>query len=1096
MALTKIPVPSVAGGMTQRPPIMADPGRWDDLEDMVPLFEVGVAQRPYTRWRALVSEAPWAASRMFPVDLGGEEKYLAVVSQEKVQAFSRAGIELPVKEVTRGADGLITGGSDPDFSYLDLRRAENLVVAADDFAVASPGSGWQVDTLPGASVGDTTAINAGPDLPFRLTYASGANAYSALRVTDTGAASWAQEFNHNIYVGLTKFAVHVNTDTNSYFDAVCDRVTLSIGNPDGTPTRHQVTFDWNGDPTALPTVVTNSDNLAYTIERVEGGTYDYRLGIVLDGRKVATPAAFTQVCEVAIILQQGAASPDLSGINAACALFSVGGERDTVPAYLHSPEEIKGVTAVATTFLANPAIPTRIDDTVQATGFADVYPSATFSKTSGGGAGSVDESVADAAYLFVKQFAFETDYDVTVKLRDTESAATRTLTATFTTGTGVSGEDAGSVATDLASDLNAHASNVDAGSAGTFYQVLVADVIGPVVRLRTKNDTAPDDNWVIDQVTVSDGIGNAGLSFVHEETGSVAELPTVFTHGARVYLREPEDLDQGVEPLSQVVLRFVTENGGTEFGSGHWEEGVDYDLFTTLDGTTLPHALIYRTDNVTGSVTGKGYQPFFEWAPLDGSVPGLSWQTRQVGDDTSNRFPSFVTPINSDGSQTEVADRRVDAVWFYKDRLVIASGPDLSMSEVGNYDNFFRTTTQSLPDSERIDISSSSIYSAPIHDLTEVSGKLFAKTRRAILRIDVDQDGVLSPKTVGLPVVYVGGSGARSETDAALGGLLFVEAGGSYDRVKLLSESQGGVLVDFDLTDEVPRLLRSEVTALAWSPLYEAAFAMSRGYPTELWVGRVRRQGTSVAPPAWCRWTLSNDLEHLAVLGEDLFVLARRGDGIHLESMSLDVDLRDDGQDWAPRLDRRITELDLVTAPALSGGDTVIALPYDVESGRGPALRVLSRESADYGTALTVVSVDTTTPGSHSVTVDGDHTADRLLVGFVEAAVARPIYPVLKQRIDGGFYPMSSARYVVKRGYVTLSRSSYLDVTTLDAEGTGLTEALLDAAALEDRTFAFAVLSRPPSADVSFLASSHKPTTIAGLEWGINFVDKGRRVTL
>ena len=99
-------------------------------------------------------------------------------------------------------------------------------------------------------------------------------------------------------------------------------------------------------------------------------------------------------------------------------------------------------------------------------------------------------------------------------------------------------------------------------------------------------------------------------------------------------------------------------------------------------------------DGAYGSVTSITNMPLVLAA--DDKIIEETWEGRLAGDDTNNEDPAFVT----NGYITGIAS--------FQGRLCLLSGPSITMSASGLFQRFYRSTTTSLLDSDRIDISSAS----------------------------------------------------------------------------------------------------------------------------------------------------------------------------------------------------------------------------------------------------------------------------------------------------------------------------------------------------------------------------------------------------
>lgn len=98
-------------------------------------------------------------------------------------------------------------------------------------------------------------------------------------------------------------------------------------------------------------------------------------------------------------------------------------------------------------------------------------------------------------------------------------------------------------------------------------------------------------------------------------------------------------------------------------------------LAAVKDGT------LYVSDNVAWLEAQLG--------PAPNDVPVL--RPNEVGDATSNPLPNFF-------------GKRIDFLTVFQDRLVVGSGPVISMSKRGDYFNFFRTSTLTILDDDPVEV--------------------------------------------------------------------------------------------------------------------------------------------------------------------------------------------------------------------------------------------------------------------------------------------------------------------------------------------------------------------------------------------------------
>jgi len=138
------------------------------------------------------------------------------------------------------------------------------------------------------------------------------------------------------------------------------------------------------------------------------------------------------------------------------------------------------------------------------------------------------------------------------------------------------------------------------------------------------------------------------------------------------------DLPQSMGTLTGIVE--VGEREGAkiwvEYREGAWVEHHDPRMITEIDATTMPYAIYRRYNNTT-----ERYEFYVE---------RFDWNDRLIGDDGTNRLPQFLNEPIKD-------------IFFFRNRFGIMSENGVSMSEIGYYGNFFRTTVATVLDSDRID---------------------------------------------------------------------------------------------------------------------------------------------------------------------------------------------------------------------------------------------------------------------------------------------------------------------------------------------------------------------------------------------------------
>lgn len=128
----------------------------------------------------------------------------------------------------------------------------------------------------------------------------------------------------------------------------------------------------------------------------------------------------------------------------------------------------------------------------------------------------------------------------------------------------------------------------------------------------------------------------------------------------------------------RAIPKVSTAGGWTDVT---WEEAA---------GSTVSANSLFLIATVEGSTLYVAPSP----QELKLMLPALTipvFADRLVGDADSNKAPYFL-------------NRKVDYLGTFQDRLVVGSGGVISMSEVGNYFNFFRTSVLTVIDSDPVEV--------------------------------------------------------------------------------------------------------------------------------------------------------------------------------------------------------------------------------------------------------------------------------------------------------------------------------------------------------------------------------------------------------
>lgn len=291
-----------------------------------------------------------------------------------------------------------------------------------------------------------------------------------------------------------------------------------------------------------------------------------------------------------------------------------------------------------------------------------------------------------------------------------------------------------------------------------------------------------------------------------------------------------------------------------------------------LDPATMPQKMVLRAATA-GDVTAYG-------TAGDNQVPGLAlndmicvvsyvdWTPRYNGNDSTNELPSFV------GNEIK------DMVYF-KDRLVLASGESVSMSQTGQAFNFFKKDFTNLSDDDRIDITTNESGVHLVEHLIPFGGQLIAFcSNNRQFQCGAAQT-TLSPKTAAFArlTAYNGSKTVRP----ASGGrqLYFVAESNSIPSIhEFYSTIQDGSAFPsaYNLTEHVQGYVKAGITNLEVSEKNGAVAVLNSLFPSTIWMYRYLRLDEEKVQSAWGQWKVSSRDEILGAFmdGDIMHLLVRQ----------------------------------------------------------------------------------------------------------------------------------------------------------------------------------------------------------------------------
>lgn len=405
-------------------------------------------------------------------------------------------------------------------------------------------------------------------------------------------------------------------------------------------------------------------------------------------------------------------------------------------------------------------------------------------------------------------------------------------------------------------------------------------------------------------LTAEGGTSGTALRSFQDEVDTVTDLPAIAMHNRVVKIINTSSA------LSTYYAKFKTnKNTAGTIADGYWEETTGPGVSPGLTNSTMPHELVN---------TGLNTFTFKE----------ISYEDRLAGDEETNSNPSFV-------------GKTINDAFFHSNRLGFLTGENVSMSQAGEFFNFFFTTATAATASDPVDLACSSTRPLTLHSaLPSASGLiLFSQGQQFSL---YSQSGNLTPADSVITGI------SNYETDKNISpvevgtSLYLLSKTPSWSRV--FSYTPRGMQEPpqvLDIGQSISQYIPASVTQMI-SSAQNSFVAMYGEADRNVYFYKFYFNGERQVMQTWFKWELPGFPLSINVEQDVMYAVIQAGDKYILCNLSISSSTNEamlvsaDGKTIAPFIDFYAPA---ASVTALSGGSR-INLPYDDISGLDPVILV------------------------------------------------------------------------------------------------------------------------------------------------------------
>jgi hypothetical protein len=294
-----------------------------------------------------------------------------------------------------------------------------------------------------------------------------------------------------------------------------------------------------------------------------------------------------------------------------------------------------------------------------------------------------------------------------------------------------------------------------------------------------------------------------------------------------------------------VITIIPEENSDNEYylkynaSTKSWAETTAPSESFAIDETTMPHAFIKKTDDISGTVTGTPNQVYF-------SLETIDWNDRTSGGNDTSQLPSFIG--------TPIAD-----TFFFKNRLGFVSGESVILSATDDLFRFWPTTVKEVIADDPIDVSVSSTSNVTLQHVAAFPDSLIIVGDNA--QFNLNSGGkVFSPENVVLDPTTSYSASINVPPLSVGSTLYFVAPQSSFSAIREYSVQPDTLITDAaDVTAHVPRLIPNNVKQLISENNLEYMFLINTdAYDStgnDIFIYKFYWQGNEKIQSAWIKWS-------------------------------------------------------------------------------------------------------------------------------------------------------------------------------------------------------------------------------------------------
>ena len=600
---------------------------------------------------------------------------------------------------------------------------------------------------------------------------------------------------------------------------------------------------------------------------------------------------------------------------------------------------------------------------------------------------------------------------------------------------------------------------------GTIVDGLLSSIngVGGITATRIGSTLALVASQNITKIEARDEFGDQASRAFSEAVQDFSDLPPNEVEGRVVRISGSVDTGQ--------------DDYFVEYVDGLWRETVAFGAKTTVDASTMPIVVTYDPVADTFAITYH------------------TWPGRNSGDTVSNPVPTFI-------------GRTIADMFLFKSRMFFLSDENVICSEVGNYENFYRTTLTQYLETDPIDVASSAARTSFLkHGVAfDETLVLFSGSQQFRLL----SGSALTPQNIGIVPTTTYNASVSCSPIAVGPNVFFVEDSESAQYARVMeyfrnpnSERDDAAAV----TASVPKYIPGNILKITSAFNENIVAVLPKDNTGSLYIHKYFWSGAEKALSSWTEWKFKNVLKILSAdfFGDVLYLVVEdSNNNIQLMSCNVEEGRYDTDLGYMLHLDCRVD--DSAITIAYDGGTdlTSYTLPFSIDVADDPVL-IITETTGEYpvGAALDIDNFTATV-----IYATGDTSAVPVMFGINFDMIYDFSTIFVRTRSGNGEIVQQNGRLSLRHMKLRFDGTSYFDVEVTPEgratwskshPGDFYTAIILqsggglpDLAPVQAGDFRFSCKGKSDAMDIRIINRTPYPCAFTQAEWEAQYSPKTR----